>query len=270
MWPLIDGNRCLEGAEANLFRGAVGMMVDQLVLELNQDDGSSSDEANAEFDWIDEMPTTSAPRLYTMWEPGQRLWLLERVATSLLTSRAAPSSSAVYEATIETVYVEIGDLIALEICEGNSISESSWRQSLLDAFVTRCPQDSLLEAMQFEVTAIDPCLPPGLAEKLRVMGHDLGEPDMAASTSSSAPDASRPSDWFAWWAMILDRLVDATYGPRLHHRMDAYLDGDPDQLRRWLQSKGVGHKFYRRIPPLRSRGQTQASIDRLQAIVFAG
>ncbi|MEM6981268.1 MAG: hypothetical protein AAF539_16540, partial [Planctomycetota bacterium] len=190
MWPLTDGNHCLQGAEADLFRGAVGMMVDQLVLEINEEPDETID--------VDPMPmedAMSAPYLYTMWSPAQRVWLLERVTFSVLSSRRPPPASAIFEATVEAVYAEVGDLVALEICEGSSISESSWRQSLLNAFVSRCPQDSLLEAMQFEVTAMDPCLPPSIAEKLRVIGnHPPDAPDTETETAGSNSKDGRQRD----------------------------------------------------------------------------
>lgn len=282
MWPLTDGNHCLRGAEADLFRGAVGMMVDQLVIEIN---GEADDfDAIREYDELmqtgsaedalGQLPAddyeTSVPHLFAMWEPCQRIWLLERVTTSVLSTRSAPPSSAIFEATIEAVYVEVGDLIALEICEGQSIEPASWRQTLLDAFVQRCPKDSLLEAMQFEVTAIDPCLPPSIAEKLRVLDTTRSDGETEADAAQRSGDAgtSRSRDWFAWWAMILDRLVDATYGPRLHGQLEPLLDGDPRQVARWLQNKGVNSKFHSRIPPLRTLAQTQTSIQRLQSLIF--
>lgn len=74
----------------------------------------------------------------------------------------------------------------------------------------------------------------------------------------------------AWWTSVIERLVDATYGPRLYHGAERLRDGDPELLIRYLRSKGVNDKFMQRIPPLRSRGQTQAAIERIQKIVFQG
>jgi len=303
MWPLTNGYRCLDGSEADLFRGAVGMMVDALVLQLNlnETDHDQVDEIVApEADWswppaddsdydgggMDDLTGLVIPHHFAMWEPEQQLWLLERVATSVLGTRPAPPAAAVFEATVEAVYVEVGDLIAMEIAESSPIEPSSWRQALLDAFASRCPEDSLLEAMHIESTAIDPCLPPAIVRQLKKHGYDPEQPFIdsesdgddksTANESHSAGNAptsedtkaSRQRDWFAWWAMITGRLVDATFGPRLYHDIEAYRDGDPAKLVQVLQEKGVNRRFTRRIPPLRTKGQTQATVDRLQRLVF--
>lgn len=302
MWPLINGLQCLGGDEAGLFRGAVGMMVDQLVLELNEgphDDRFSPDgppgdlpgtDLNPFDDQAGELPPWHAdfagethgdldsgssyrdeendpaaegfgfetPHLYSMWEPEQRIWLLERVAIPLLTSRQAPPAAAVYEATVEAVYVELADLIAMEITSGTPIEKGSWRGSLLDAYVQRCPKDSLLSALQFEATTLDPCLPPAIKKQLQAIddGNEI------------ADEPPESLDWLHWWAMVIERLVDATYGPRLYHDAEPFLDGDPRELQRYLRTKGLNAKFMRRIPPLRTQQQTQRSIDRLQGILF--
>ncbi|MFG0288943.1 MAG: hypothetical protein ACF8CQ_12245 [Rhodopirellula sp. JB044] len=290
MWPLTNGLRCLTGPEASLFRGGVGMMIDQIVMELN----STPEESAPPF--VDDGPTSDfgfcPPRWYSMWEPQQRVWLLERVTTSLLAARAAPPQSAIYEATVEAVYVEIADLIAMEITTGAPIQRGSWRGSLLDAYVQRCPEDSLLGALQFEATTMDPCLPPSLtrqwneaqSEENSADANQANEANASELESSSNPsdrtedslrgktrnstNNSEEPDWMAWWTSVIERLVDATYGPRLHHEAERYRDGDPELLHRFLQSKGVNDKFMQRIPPLRSRGQTQAAIDRIQKMVF--
>lgn len=262
MWPLTDGDRCLAGSEASLFRGAVGMLVDSLVVDLYD-----SDELNrtGEFNDIGEPQSPfgfEIPRWYSMWEPCQRLWLLERVTTALLTARSAPPASAMFEATIEAVYIEVADCVAMEITEGKPIDEHSWRRSLLDAYATRCPQDSLLESMQFEATTMDSCLPPALKKQISAAPYPSSQADDASENSA------REQDWLTWWSMVIERLVDATYGVRVYHQAERFRDGDPEELSHYLQSKGVNAKFTQRMPPFRSPSQTQATIDRLQAIVF--
>lgn len=290
MWPLTNGLRCLEGDEANLFRGAVGMMVDQLVIEINariDDDQDGLEESVGDYsladtasDWlvdphrdpenfaIEALPEDDpsegfgfeTPHWYSMWEPEQQIWLLERVTVSLLTAKSAPPASAIFEATVEAIYVELADLIAMEITAGTPIEKGSWRGSLLDAYVQRCPKDSLLSAMQFEATTLDSCLPPAIQKQLKSLSRPSQE-----NVNHGSPESL---DWMNWWTMVIERLVDATYGPRIYHDAEAFRDGDPRELQRYLRTKGVNGKFCDRIPPLRTHGQTQASIDRLQTIIF--
>ena len=301
MWPLTNGLQCLSGDEAGLFRGAVGMMVDQLVLELNEGlDRNDVEPEDAPLDlplmsqgpedelvldlpeWLEDSrdefhndaganecyseenePSVEGfgfetPHLYSMWEPEQRIWLLERVTVPLLTARRSPPAAAVFEATVEAVYVELADLIAMEITSGAPIEKGSWRGSLLDAYVQRCPKDSLLSALQFEATTLDPCLPPAIKKQLRAIDED----------KEIADESPENLDWLHWWTMVIERLVDATYGPRLYHDAEPYLDGDPRDLQRYLRTKGLNTKFMRRIPPLRSHEQTQKTIDCLQTLLF--
>ncbi|SMP70812.1 hypothetical protein SAMN06265222_113133 [Neorhodopirellula lusitana] len=321
MWPLTNGLRCLEGDEAILFRGVVGMMLDQTIIELNSgpiDLDSIDDELSSAMDdqplaaqmgempdWVnlspgetpsDEHDSNDAgsddtdilgghssdadlgsegldeddlgfeegfgfetPRWFSMWEPEQRIWLLERVSASVLTARPAPPASAIFEATIEAVYVELADLIAMEITAGSPIQKGTWRATLLDAYVQRCPKDSLLGALQFEATTLDSCLPPAIQKQLRSLA---GEVDQEASE----PPGNQ--DWLNWWTSVIERLVDATFGPRLYHDVERLRDGDPREVQRYLRGKGLSAKFLQRIPPLRSPEQTQASIDRLQSILL--
>lgn len=231
------------------------------------------------------------PRWYCMWEPSQRVWLLERVSTSLLAARPAPPHAAIFEATIEAVYVELASLIAREITAGSPIQRGSWRASLLDAYVQRCPADSLLGGLHFEATTLDPCLPPSIAKQwnaAQLSDDESGSGDPSevaaaarAAKSNSPKSNSLPSsqggenaggepDWMTWWASVIERLVDATFGPRLYHGAERYRDGDPKQLARYLRAKGVNEKFLQRIPPLRSDKQTQAAVERLQGIVLPG
>lgn len=279
MWPLTNGLRCLAGAEAALLRGCVGMMVDGLVADLNSDPMTelAAESADWDSDELLEGFGFSPPAWYAMWEPEQRVWLLERVTTSLLAARTAPPHSAIFEATIEAIYVELADLIAMEITTGTPIERGSWRASLLDAYVQRCPEDSLRGGLHFEATTLDPCVPPAISRQWHATQAD-GESttncepsdDAVSQSPASQTNGKKPgeSDWMTWWMSVIERLVDATYGPRLYHAAERYRDDDPKLLQRYLQSKGVNEKFTTRIPPLRSRGQTQAAIDRLQSIVF--
>jgi len=291
MWPLTNGFRSLAGPEAALLRGCVGMMVDGLVAELNASPDPSSpdpdgnpdfDDNESEYEGDDLLDGFGflAPNWYTMWEPEQRVWLLERVTTSLLGARSAPPQSAIFEATIEAVYVELADLIAMEITTGTPIERGSWRASLLDAYVQRCPEDSISGGLHFEVTTIDPCLPPAVSRQWKathpetpsISGCDSNDESLSQTPAPSPgyrdqPAAGRP-DWMTWWMSVIERLVDATYGPRLYHGGERFRDGDPALLKRYLHSKGVNEKFMQRIPPLRSRSQTQAAVERIQTIVI--
>ncbi len=103
-------------AEADLVRGAIGMMVDTHVAE-------ARDEAEPwryGIEWFDQ------------WEVGQRLWLLEQVTLALLGTHHIASPAAIYDATVDAIFFEIGDLVELEIREdGVGPGGRSWRESVV-------------------------------------------------------------------------------------------------------------------------------------------
>ncbi len=255
MWHLTDGLQKLRGVEADLFRGGVGMVMDRLVEQLSTDDPVEA--AQIADAWDEDQ----SPRWFAMWEPDQKVWLLERVATAVLTAGQPPPPAAIFDATIETIYAEIADLVAIEVIDGEPIAEDSWRQTLLQAFTVRCPRASVLEAMRFQTDTLGTPVNPA------------GDSRTAGSSAKANPSRfetlfEQPDDWLTWWTRLADRLLDATYGPRLYHDAEAHRDGDPNLMMRFLDAKGTNRLYLRRIPPLRSHNQTQAAVDRLQALVF--
>lgn len=122
MWPTVDGMRQLKGAEADLVRGAIGMMVDHLVAEYRDD----------------EPPWTYGIDGFDMWDAEQKLWLVHAVARSLLTRSAPPPPAAIWEATVDAIFCEVVDLIEIEITDPSLASHTrSWRQSVVNAFVAQ-------------------------------------------------------------------------------------------------------------------------------------
>lgn len=119
MWPTTNGLRKLSGDEAALVRGAIAMMVDQLVAEGREE----STQHQYFISWFDN------------WEYSQRLWLLDQVSTALLTESKPPEAAAMLEATVDAVFAEISDLIQIEIDSNDTAERKSWRQSTIEAFV---------------------------------------------------------------------------------------------------------------------------------------
>lgn len=131
MWPTVDGLRKLKGAEADLVRGAIGMMVDHLVAEYRDD----------------EPPWTYGIDGFDMWDAEQKLWMVHAIARSLLTRSAPPPPAAIWEATVDAVFCEIVDLIEIEIADPAVSSPTrSWRASVIDAFVAQNGRAPSIEA----------------------------------------------------------------------------------------------------------------------------
>ncbi len=116
MWPTIDGLRILKGAEAVLVSEAVTVMVDQL-------SGHNPEESQSDpvgIDWFDQ------------WDGYQQLWLLEQVVESLFTPAPPLSPAAIWEATVDAIFCQLVELIAMEIDQ--SPNSESWRNAAIEAF----------------------------------------------------------------------------------------------------------------------------------------
>ncbi|MEM0927153.1 MAG: hypothetical protein AAGJ83_14010 [Planctomycetota bacterium] len=118
-WPTTHGLRILEGEEADLIRGAIGMMVDTHVAELR--DGCEA--WGSGVDWFDQ------------WDTRQRLWLLEQVTRAMLGHHVLEEPAAVFDAAADAVFHELIDLVRIELGEESEIETPSdpprsWRQSI--------------------------------------------------------------------------------------------------------------------------------------------
>lgn len=206
MWPTTRGTRILDGAERRLILGAIGMMVDRLVGEARKE----TDSVAWGIDWFDQ------------WEVGQRLWLLETVTSALFASTVV-EPAAIFDATVDTIFLEIRELIEMEIEEPNLIEGRSWRSDLNAATQQHLGQSQV----------------------------DVSSGDRGA------------------WSKAAGALSDEILGVRNYQRAESFRDQDYAQTLRFLRDRGLPEDYLSRMPPLRTVDETQLSIDRIQAYVFA-
>ena len=134
-WPTTDGMRILGGAEGDLVRRVTGMMVDQLVAEGQPTDGEAGPSQH-EY----------GIGLFDQWDWQQRLWLLNKTAGALLTQKQPPDAAAIFEATIEAVFAEAGELIEIEISDREAHTHTpTWRQSVLAVAAERLTMLEVLD-----------------------------------------------------------------------------------------------------------------------------
>ena len=134
MWPTLDGLRVLNGVEAALVCQAVTVMVDQLAAECRDE----SEPEPVGIDWFDQ------------WDCYQRLWMLEQVVEALFTPATLPSPAAIWESTVDAIFCQVVELIAMEIDQ--TPSSVTWRSAAIDAF--QC-QRGRPPAMEADSTDID-------------------------------------------------------------------------------------------------------------------
>ena len=126
MWWTPDGERILQGAEARLFREALGMIVDMV-----RDD--------AEGLWQFGAPP------FDKLQPNQKLAVLAQVGTALLCKdQPMPRLTAALEAAVGAVYEAVRILVEMEIDQTPEWRESpSWRELVLAACRERGIEDLL-------------------------------------------------------------------------------------------------------------------------------
>ncbi|MCS7467389.1 hypothetical protein NZK35_12110 [Stieleria sp. ICT_E10.1] len=71
------------------------------------------------------------------------------------------------------------------------------------------------------------------------------------------------------WQTTITQIADAILGIRLYQRAEAFRDADYEKTESFLRDRGLPETYLTLIPPLRTVDQTQWSIDRIQAYVFA-
>jgi hypothetical protein len=147
MWGTPDGERILQGAEAKLFREALGMTVDMV-----RDDP----EGLWQFD--------AAP--FDKLQPNQKLAVLAQVGTALLCKdQPMPRLTAVLEAAVGAVYEAVRLSVEMEIDQTPEGRESpSWRDLVLAACEERGIED-LLDAQSGDLDEWDvliSCLADGI------------------------------------------------------------------------------------------------------------
>ena len=116
MWWTPDGERILQGAEAGLFKEALGVTVDMV----REDDEGFLEFAAPPFDAL---------------QPNQKLAVLAQVGAALLREdQPMPKPSAVLEAAVGAVYETVRVMVAIEIDEPVENRESPrWRELVLAA-----------------------------------------------------------------------------------------------------------------------------------------
>jgi len=98
MWWTSDGQRILKGAEAALFREALGVLVDYVCQD---EDGTIWQFGAPPFDTL---------------QYGQKLAVLAQVGSGLLREdEPAPKLTAVLEGTVAVIYGLVRDMVQLEI-----------------------------------------------------------------------------------------------------------------------------------------------------------
>ncbi len=219
MWHTPDGDRTLLGAEATLIKAAITGIVESIKEE------SSGYQGQVEYGitLFDELPDS------------QRLVLLERVATYLLTSTAKTLDlTAVNEAAIGVIYEHVRCEIKREAAVGKSPA-TTWRTIALAAYRECFSEEDDLS----------------------------GEDDFVPSAVDSVDHRQ--------WHELLESLTDRILWDRDYELAATFLDAPPSESRTLKEMLGVDADYFATAAPdIAADDQFQQVYGRLDQLAGPG
>ena len=230
MWVTVDGERRLGEAEARLLCRAVVPMLADCV-----DVITSRSEADREcrvygIDWFDQ------------WEAEQKVWLMEQVATALLTDQSAMKPAAMWEATVDAIFQHVFEQVLEELGK-ETVEHSEFEYAEIES----APIEDLAEAGgQHWRDDVILALNEQQSRNLKI-GHSAGQAKE--------------------WRRLVMQLADRVLGVAVYHTAESYRDEQPAKVAAFLKQKGLPDDFLTQIPPCLRPHETEDSIERLRELI---
>lgn len=208
MWYSSKGNRTLHGCEAIMVAAAIETMIDALLVHI--DDHDHEDHPS-----IPECE--SGILVYDQLTACQRIGLLHRLATYLLTETATPIKlSAMLDAGVAAMFVEIRDQIAIEIDLFGELTPQEhyrWRSMVRDAI------------------------------------HDSNQASIAMGEEDFIDAPPRNCREMAEWETVVDVLSNDILWDRDFEMADSFLDEDPGVSDHRRELLGIDRDYFTDVPP---------------------
>jgi len=205
MWHTSRGDRTLKGDEAELVSRAIEEMVAALLMHVDDDFEDAATDC------------VSGIAVYDACTPSQRIGLLHDVAKHLLTETVESLPlSALTDATVAAIFIEIRDQIAIEIGLGEGLTEEgrpSWRTMVL---------------------AAHRAVFPSRADRDDVAGND----EIVASSRDLRD-----------WEVMVEDLADSILWDRDFEMAEVFLDIDPGVSRHRRRLLGIDDNYFTMVAP---------------------
>lgn len=230
MWVTVDGERSLGQAEARLFcRAVVSMLSDCVAVITNRSDADQECRVYG-IDWFDQ------------WDAEQKVWLLEQVATALLTDQPSMQPAAMWEATVDVIFLHVFEHVADEFDHQtlrNSEREHADRKSVTfehreEASGQRWRDDVILALEQQQNRVV----------KVVRSGGEAKE-----------------------WRRLVMQIADRILGVAAYQTAESYRDEQSAKVAAFLEQKGLPADFLTQIPPLMGESETKDSMERLRKLL---
>ena len=229
MWVMVDGERCLGSEEARLLCRAVGVMLSDCVALIADQTDADQECRVYGIDWFDQ------------WEPEQKVWLMEKTATALLTDQPSLKPAAMWEATVDAIFHHVLEQVVEEIeheTVGDSVSEHAKREPAMDD---------------------DPVEVGGQGWRQDVI-LALQQQSRVVKVGSTASETQH-------WRRLVMQLADRILGVAAYHVAESYRDEQATKLTTFLKQKGLPEDFLTQIPPFLKQRETEESILRLRKLI---
>ncbi len=230
MWVTVDGERRLGHAEACLLCRAVSSILSEFVPAIADRSEADQECWVSGIDWFDQ------------WEAEQKVWLLERVATALLTEQDSPKPAAMWEATVDAIFQYVFEQVVKELeeetCEDSEFDDANGESGTVDHVVEaglQCWRDDVIQALN--------------EQQNRVVKIGLS--------------VCQGKEWQRLVMQISDRIL----GVAVYQTAESYRDGQSAKVACFLQQKGLPADFLTQIPPLLGQNETEDCIERLRDLI---
>ncbi|MCP4942126.1 MAG: hypothetical protein GY924_09145 [Planctomycetaceae bacterium] len=230
MWVTVDGERRLGKAEARLLCRAVGSMLTDCVDVIA--DRSEADQERRVYgiDWFDQ------------WEAEQKVWLMEQVATALLTDQPSLKPAAMWEATVDAIFQRVFEQVVEELeCE-------------------------TVEGSEFEHSEIE----SATAEDVVETGGQRWRDDVIQALKQQqnrVVEIGRSASQAKEWRRLVMQIADRILGVAAYQTAESYRDEQSAKVAAFLQQKGLPDDFLTQIPPFMGQHETKDSIERLRKLI---
>ncbi|QEG39523.1 hypothetical protein [Roseimaritima ulvae] len=193
------------GAEARLLAAAIGSVLDEL-----------SGQLDADPDHLDTSPWQFGIAVFDDLESHQRLAVLHRVATYLLTETADTLPlNAINEGAIGVLFTEVRDQVLAEIeTPSGEQPDTTWRALAWEAFQESQPQGDATEEIAAGIAPLD-----------------------------------RFDDDVERWETLVEWLADNILWDRDYEIADCFLDVAPDKAQHRKLMLGIDDEYFTAIAP---------------------
>ena len=235
MWHTSQGDRTLEGAEAELMQRLIESLLEDLLMQFDE-------EWQPDTDWSCE----TGIELFDNLHSEQQIALLHDVAQHLLepTPEGMPLS-AIAEATVAALFSELHHHVEMEMDLSLDVENVYWRQLIRDAAIDCLVRVDLLgmERKTGEVIHVDEVMPT----EFRI--PDLHSLDTAA------------------WDELIESLADQILWDRDFEMASLFLDEDPRQSATRREVMGIDANYFVQIPPDPRPSEMPSLVSATQALI---